>query len=67
MFPGMVLEGPASSNLLWLLGAPLLPQGRPDCPLLFLEPWALLAPEAVPAADRVLIFSLQCPLKGSIL
>lgn len=63
----MLSEDPASSNLLGLLGIPLLPQKRPDCLLLFLEPWALLVPGPRPAASRVLIFSLQCPLKGSLL
>lgn len=68
MFPGMVAEGPASSNLPWLLGACLLPQERPDRPLLFLEPCTLLAPKrGLQPTDRVLIFSLQCPLKGRIL
>lgn len=50
-----------------LVSIPLLPQKSPDCLLLFLEPWAPLAPGPRPAASRVLIFSLQCPLKGSLL
>lgn len=64
----MVSEGPVSSNLLWLHTEVLLePRERPDLPLLFLEPWAFLAPGPRPAASHVLIFSLQCPLKGSLL
>lgn len=63
----MVSEGPASSNRLWLLGVTLLCQHRPNHPLLFLEPWALLALVPKPATGRVLIFFLQCPLKGSLL
>lgn len=64
----MVLAGSVSSNLLWLHTEVLLePQEKSGLPSLCLEPWASLAPGPRPAASHVLIFSLQCPLKGSVL